>query len=312
VRYALLELGVLVMWDFVVFAAVQLFPVEGGLFFTDLPATDGIMCIGVDSNGLASASTVAAAGLSGKIDILDVCTGSGVQGITAARHAIAQGLDVDLTLLDINPRARRFVTANLLLNGANGKFVESDVFAEVQSSTFDIILANTPFVPTSEWSGKHAFALYTDGGVDGEAITRRVIQEGLPLLRTTGRMLIATPIYNQNTILQRLRAWFTTWHDAGIIVLYSEPESYSHPANIITTVAREGIIGISRGNTDMKAIVVKRAWTAMAGCGSGPKWNNWMNCFHPESSELRVSVLRDLSEFIGGESFTTAPDTDEL
>ena len=61
-----------------------------------------------------------------------MCTGSGVQGITAALAAMAHGdAHIDLTLVDINPRARAFVTVNLLLNGVSGQFLLSDTYDAV-------------------------------------------------------------------------------------------------------------------------------------------------------------------------------------
>ena len=57
----------------------------------------------------------------------DLCTGSGVQGISAAIHAGARGATVDLTLVDVNPRSRRFVTANMLMNGVKGVWREGDI-----------------------------------------------------------------------------------------------------------------------------------------------------------------------------------------
>jgi len=311
-RSALVALNAVVMWGHTIWALVQLFPVEGGFFFTDLPGTDGIMFVGVDSLGLAGTSTVATAGLSGKVSILDACTGSGVQGITAARHAILKGFDVDLTLLDINPRAKRFATANLFLNEVHGRFVQSDMVAGVRFATFDIILANTPFVPSSEIA-RGTWAYFTDGGTDGERVTARVVQEGLPLLKRTGRMIIATPIYNPDTIFQRLVSWGLDPQDAGAFIVHSDIQPYTKPGHVIKTVAREGIIAISRCTAGTKTEVVMRAWTAIEGCGVGPKWNNWMNCFHEKSHELRSRVLGKIAEFIGNKcKLTASASNDEL
>jgi len=312
-RAALVALNVVVIWGHAVFALVQLFPVEGGLFFTDLPGTDGIMFIGVDSMGLAGASTMATAGLSGKVSILDACTGSGVQGIVAAQHATLKGFDVDLTLVDVNPRARRFAAANLILNEVQGRFVQSDVFAEVRSSVFDIILANTPFVPSSEIMAG-TWAYFTDGGTDGEKITARVVQEGLPLLKPEGRMLLVTPIYNPDGIFQRLMSWGWTQQDAGALILHSDTRQYTTPGHVIETYAQEGIIAISRCSAGAhKSEVVQRLWTVVEGCGAGPKWNNWINCFHEESHKRRNRVLGTIAEFIGSKCRPKASESsDEL
>jgi len=300
-RRALMDNNAVGILGELVLPYVQIFPVENGLFITDLPGTDGVMYIGVDSNGLAASAKNAHAGLakSRPVRILDMCTGSGVQGIIASLSAAASGFDFDLTLLDINPRAGRFARANLLLNGVQGRFTVSDIYKEVQGQQFDLILANTPFVPSSTIS-EGAWTYFTDGGPDGERITSRIVTEGLPLLTGNGRILIATPIYNEAKIFTRLATW-GMGEGYGALVIHSDPEPWEekdHPT--IRTVAREGIIAISRLNKAQFAFQVLRAWTALTGCGKGPKWNNWMNCFLQESALLQTQLLDMISHFLDG------------
>uniref|UniRef100_A0A6U6V1M1 Methyltransferase small domain-containing protein n=1 Tax=Zooxanthella nutricula TaxID=1333877 RepID=A0A6U6V1M1_9DINO len=310
-REALKTIGAVVIWGEIVFATVQLFPAEGGLFFTDLPGTDGIMYIGSDSLALAAAGSRATSGLppESKVRILEVCAGSGIQGILAARHAADRGFKVSLTLLDVNPRAARFVAANLLLNNVQGRFVRSDVFQEVAQERFDIILANTPFVPTNP---KEVAPYFTDGGADGERITKRVVQEGPSLLTARGRMLIATPIYNEASVWNRLKAWGVNGMKVGGWVLHSTPAAYNPQFGYwkpddgnaeegmrITTWASEGIIFISASNKEVGARdEVHRVWPALYGCGKGPKWNCWMNCVLPESKALRDTLLSQIANYL--------------
>lgn len=300
-REALIDNNAVAIVGELVFPYVQIFPVEHGLFITDLPGTDGVMYIGVDSNGLAASVKNATVGLakSKPVRILDMCTGSGVQGIIASLYAASSGYHFELTLLDVSSRAARFARANLLLNGVEGRFFVSDVYKAVQGQEFEIILANTPFVPSSTISDG-AWAYFTDGGPDGERITSRVVAEGLPLLSKDGRILIATPIYNDQELFSRLATWGIS-ERYGALVIHSDPEPWKenyHPT--IKTVAREGVIVISRSNKAKIAYQVLRAWTALAGCGKGPKWNNWMNCFLRESVSLQKQLLEIISQFLDG------------
>ena len=93
------------------------------LVFTDFLATSGksrpgmepVMFIGPDSRGLTSSlpTIFADAAPDRPRRLLDLCTGSGVQGIVAA----ARGLASDLTLVDVNPRSARLARFNLAMNG---------------------------------------------------------------------------------------------------------------------------------------------------------------------------------------------------
>eukprot|EP00966_Prymnesium_polylepis_P049092 1135883-Prymnesium_polylepis.1 len=109
--------------------------------------------------------------------VLDLCCGSGVQGLVAAAtyadHVIAA---------DVSGRAVRFTAFNARLNGLSRRLqpVQSDLYAHPligASAPFDAILANPPFVavplrPIAEYA---AWALYADGGPDGAAVSRRVV-----------------------------------------------------------------------------------------------------------------------------------------
>src|SRR5262249_31646156 len=73
---------------------------------------------------------------------LDLCTGSGVHALIAARHA------KHVVATDVNPRALRFAEFNAWFNGiTNIEFCQGDLFRAVEGGTFDLILANPPYMP---------------------------------------------------------------------------------------------------------------------------------------------------------------------
>ncbi len=124
-------------------SAVDLFPVgdllvaSDPVFFPDdPPAGREVYYVGRDSFDLAQAVP------RDRVErVLDLCTGTGVQALSAAAHAS------EVVGVDVNPRAVRFARANARMNGIdNATFVEGDLFGPVAGRRFDLVIANPPFV----------------------------------------------------------------------------------------------------------------------------------------------------------------------
>lgn len=71
--------------------------------------------------------------------VLDLGSGSGVAGVTAARRGC------DVTAIDINPSAVRCTRINALLNNVSLDTREGDLFGPVQDQRFDVVLFNPPY-----------------------------------------------------------------------------------------------------------------------------------------------------------------------
>lgn len=117
--------------------------------------------------------------------ILDVGCGSGAGGITAALACAVQ--KPSLVLTDISPRALQFAAANAAHAGCHDvSFACGDLYAPV-SGRFDFVVANPPYLNDA---GKR---LYRDGGGRwGEALSVRIVSEGLPRLAPGGRLVLYT------------------------------------------------------------------------------------------------------------------------
>ncbi|MDH5481372.1 MAG: methyltransferase [Candidatus Bathyarchaeota archaeon] len=119
--------------------------------------------------------------------VLDVGTGCGILGVTAAAKA------AKVVAVDINPSAVRCAKENAELNGVAVKmfFVQSDLFAPLRSEEkFDLILFNAPYVPVDvaeddSWLGR-AWA----GGTSGRQIMDSFICESPKYLRRDGRVFL--------------------------------------------------------------------------------------------------------------------------
>ena len=80
--------------------------------------------------------------------LLDLCSGSGIQGLVAARHSGR------VTCADLSLRAAAYAAFNARLNGlGNVSCVAGDRFAAVAGQQFDHIVCNPPFVlaPAAEF-----------------------------------------------------------------------------------------------------------------------------------------------------------------
>lgn len=105
---------------------------------------------------------------------------------------------------DVAERSALFAEFNGRLNGANISSLCGDVYAPVQGRQFKIITAHPPFVPATGQT-----MIYRDGGDNGEAVTRRII-EGLPVhLRVGGTCVILCVACDaqEKTFEQRAREW---------------------------------------------------------------------------------------------------------
>lgn len=182
-------------------AAVDLFCCDRLLFITDHRYMirsddrldeDPVMYLGMDSHGLVQ---TAPRNLCERV--LDLCCGSGVQGIVASRYC------EEVVAVDLNPRAIRFARFNAQLNGIEGyRVVEGDLYQPVSGERFDVIIANPPFVPSPEESLK-----FRDGGSSGERILRSIVVESVNFLTPSGRLCIVSDLVDVDSYQEKLRKW---------------------------------------------------------------------------------------------------------
>lgn len=124
--------------------------------------------------------------------ILDLCAGSGCIGIACATRF--ERAAVVLAELDSGALAlcRRNVERHHLQDRVTP--VQGDLFAPVAGQTFDLIVANPPYVPTAEWQELPAEyqrepRLALDGGADGMTLVERILQQA-PAYLDEGGVLV--------------------------------------------------------------------------------------------------------------------------
>jgi release factor glutamine methyltransferase len=116
--------------------------------------------------------------------VLDLCSGSGVLAIRAARRA-------EVTAVDISRRSVATIRLNALLNGVAVRAVRGDLLAAVPGERFDAIVSNPPYVPapTDELPARGPARAW-DAGRDGRALLDRICAGAARHLNPGGVLLV--------------------------------------------------------------------------------------------------------------------------
>jgi SAM-dependent methyltransferase len=148
---------------------------------------------------------------------LELCSGTGVAALEAARHAN------HAWAVDITERSTQMAEFNRLLNGfENVTTIKGDLYECLDDLTFDRIIAHPPYMPVLNRA-----QIFYDGGSDGEEVTRRIVM-GLPrYLRPGGRFYCLAQGSDRAgaPFEQRVRAWLgeeQSEFDVLVIVRHSQ------------------------------------------------------------------------------------------
>ena len=105
---------------------------------------EGVLIPRPDTETLVEWAIAGYAGRSPRI--LDVCTGSGCIAVSLARFLPK----AQVTACDISPAALSYAKKNAERNAVTVSLVETDVLRSFVSGTFDLIVSNPPYIPSSE------------------------------------------------------------------------------------------------------------------------------------------------------------------
>jgi ribosomal protein L3 glutamine methyltransferase len=110
--------------------------------------------------------------------VLDLCTGSGCLAVLAAQRFPNAAVDA----VDISADALAVAARNVAAHGLEEriKLHEGDLFGPVSGARYDLIVSNPPYVDAPGMAAlppecRHEPPLALDGGADGIAVVRRII-----------------------------------------------------------------------------------------------------------------------------------------
>lgn len=127
--------------------------------------------------------------------ILDLCTGSGAIAIALAKELEKKNIRAEITASDISEDALTLAKENAEANGADVKFVQSDLFENLDGE-YDLIISNPPYIPTATVQTLQREVrdfephLALDGGEDGLDIYRRIAQQAQKHIRAGGSLVM--------------------------------------------------------------------------------------------------------------------------
>ena len=132
-------------------------------------------------------------------------TGSGCVAVALAKEL--QGKYVSVTAADVSAAALEVAQDNARRNGADIKFIESDLFASVKGK-FNLITCNPPYVKRGDIPGlqrevrEHEPLNALDGGEDGLDFYRRLAVEAPKHLVRGGTLLVECGIGQAQEIVK--------------------------------------------------------------------------------------------------------------
>ena len=153
-----------------------------------------------------------------KLDILDMCTGSGCIAITLAKN-----LNSNVTAIDISANALKIAKQNATNLQTNINFIESNMFDKI-TGTYDIIVSNPPYIESAEISKLMQSVkdfephLALDGGTDGLDFYKIINSLAPQFLKPNGKLYLEIG-YNQGKSLTKLLS--TNFQDIQIIKDYN-------------------------------------------------------------------------------------------
>lgn len=199
------------------------------------PIEDGVMPLHPDSYDLVAAASRR------QVDrTLDLCTGSGVHALVAARHS------EHVVATDISTRAIQFATFNAWLNAiANVDIRQGDLWEAARGEVFDLILANPPYIPDSKAApGSNR----SSGGPHGDALSSRILAGLGEHLRPGGlcQMIHIMPDYGGPPYHERVRARLGPISASSNLLVQSTPVDFSNEETRDAFGVRYGVTNVER------------------------------------------------------------------
>jgi SAM-dependent methyltransferase len=190
---------------------------------------------------------------------LDLCTGSGVHALVAARHANR------VIGTDISSRAIEFAKFNAWLNSIdNVEFRQGSLFGPVSGESFDLIVANPPYMPATDSSPGDNFYC---GGKHGDFLWAQIVRGLKDHLRPEGScyLIHMIALFDGQSAEGKIAELLGPLHDACAIDIDARPIRFGNEAIAEATSVLFGVTCISRstarpGRARAKQKKIRYSW----------------------------------------------------
>ncbi len=145
-----------------------------------------------------------------KMNILDLCTGSGIVAIS-----IAKNVNANIVASDISDKALLIAQENAFTNQVKVSFKKSNMFENLKKlKRFDIIISNPPYIPTQDIAKldrevkDYDPKIALDGGEDGLDFYRKILEESINFLTEKGMIFLEIGINQKKPVIKMLEENF--------------------------------------------------------------------------------------------------------
>lgn len=143
-----------------------------------------------------------------KLQILDMCTGSGAIAISLAKYIE----NCSVIAVDISELALKIARKNAKINKVLEKieFIQSNMFENIKNRKFDILVSNPPYIETNVIENlnkdvKNEPIIALDGGKDGLEFYREIANNIKNELNINGILFLEIGYNQKNTVKEILK-----------------------------------------------------------------------------------------------------------
>ncbi len=165
--------------------------------------------------------------------ILDLCTGSGVIGISIAKNvpnSQIYAIDISEKALDVAKINTKRMKVEKQI-----KLIKSDLFEKLKNEKFDIIVSNPPYIRKDDITYlseevKNEPKMALDGGVDGLDFYRKITKQGIEYLKLGSYLCFEIGYDQKEEVTDIIK------NEGRYIDTYSKKDLYGNDRIIITRV----------------------------------------------------------------------------